>query len=71
MIYVTIYDLLLELEKAGVGCFWKHYFVGAAFSANKGLLAIASIYMDAGVGDHRIGPGTSNSLHNYNQTKCL
>ena len=30
-ILFTVYidDLLLELEKQGVGCFWKHHFVGA------------------------------------------
>ena len=41
-ILFTIYldDLLLELERAGVGCYWRHHFVGAVCYADDiGLLA--------------------------------
>ena len=35
-ILFTIYldDLLLELERAGVGCYWRHHFVGAVCYAD-------------------------------------
>ena len=35
-ILFTVYidDLLLELEKQGVGCFWKHHFAGAVCYAD-------------------------------------
>ena len=35
-ILFTIYidDLLLELEKKGVGCYWNNYFVGAVCYAD-------------------------------------
>ena len=35
-ILLTVYidELLLELEKAGVGCYWRHHFVGAVCYAD-------------------------------------
>ena len=35
-ILFTVYidDLLLDLHQLGVGCFWKHHFVGAVYYAN-------------------------------------
>ena len=44
-ILFTIYfdDLLLELERAGIGCYWCHHFVGAVCYADDiALLAPAS-----------------------------
>ena len=41
-ILFTVYidELLLELEKAGVGCYWRHHFVGAvSYADNVALLA--------------------------------
>ena len=31
---VYIDDLLLQLETAGIGCFWSHHYVGAACYAD-------------------------------------
>ena len=33
-ILFTIYEHLLELEIAGVGCYWKHHFAGAVCYAD-------------------------------------
>ena len=32
--FIYMDDLLLELERAGVGCFWRHHYVGAVCYAD-------------------------------------
>ena len=44
-ILFTIYmdELLLELKKAGIGCFWRHHFVGAVYYAGDIALLVPSL----------------------------
>ena len=73
-ILVTIYmdDLLLELERAGVGCFWRHHYVGAVCYADDLALLAPSLSALRIMLDMSIRYASSHSLiFNVSKTQLI